>query len=234
MVPYEYQAAPTMAASMQHGAIDGDINQEGLAFEPRYRTGTGPFMAMDLLRPGLPPPHLYRHDLESLLYLLVYVCVTLDLQEKKFRRLPAWERESLLDIGRNKRDFLLGDDAYYETFVSSSDPAFKPLVTGKESWAYRLWHHFAAIEVSYISIITAVQEETGAELSTEVQKSQEEADEDEEEEEDFEDQYDDDDDDGVTNSQPSSEQLKRRREKLITYAKFMDILGAPKSIRGPV
>ena len=33
-------------------------------------TGTKPFMAIDLLQPD-PPVHMYRHDLESLFYVLV-------------------------------------------------------------------------------------------------------------------------------------------------------------------
>ncbi|KAF7421107.1 hypothetical protein PC9H_011627 [Pleurotus ostreatus] len=50
----------------------------------KYRTGTGPFMARDLLAGGSEPPtHLYRHDLESLFYLLVWAAVlyTLDKQQ---------------------------------------------------------------------------------------------------------------------------------------------------------
>ncbi|KAJ7204052.1 hypothetical protein GGX14DRAFT_369090, partial [Mycena pura] len=45
--------------------------------EPRstskQRTGTEPYMAMDLLVTGPPPPHLYRFDLESLFYVIVHV-----------------------------------------------------------------------------------------------------------------------------------------------------------------
>jgi hypothetical protein len=36
------------------------------------RTGTKPFIAIDLLD-SPPPPHLYRHDLESLLYVIIWV-----------------------------------------------------------------------------------------------------------------------------------------------------------------
>ncbi|KAF8144290.1 hypothetical protein K438DRAFT_1992935 [Mycena galopus ATCC 62051] len=38
----------------------------------RQRTGTKPFMAIDLLVPQ-PPPHLYRHDLESLYYVILWI-----------------------------------------------------------------------------------------------------------------------------------------------------------------
>jgi hypothetical protein len=38
----------------------------------KQRTGTKPYMAIDLLVPQ-PPYHLYRHDLESFLYVLVFL-----------------------------------------------------------------------------------------------------------------------------------------------------------------
>ncbi|KAJ7206586.1 hypothetical protein GGX14DRAFT_367078 [Mycena pura] len=45
--------------------------------EPRsaskQRTRTAPYMAMDLLVTGRPPPHIYRFDLESLFYVVAYV-----------------------------------------------------------------------------------------------------------------------------------------------------------------
>ncbi|KAJ7445440.1 hypothetical protein FB451DRAFT_1148766 [Mycena latifolia] len=48
-----------------------------LANEPRstsnQRTGTEPYMALDLLVTGPPPPHIYRFDLESLFYVIAYV-----------------------------------------------------------------------------------------------------------------------------------------------------------------
>lgn len=43
-----------------------------------HRTGTGPFMALDLLGKE-PPVHLYRHDLESLFYVLIWAAVHYDI-----------------------------------------------------------------------------------------------------------------------------------------------------------
>jgi hypothetical protein len=39
----------------------------------QQRTGTRPFMSMDLLVDGPPPPHVYRFDLESLLHAIVFL-----------------------------------------------------------------------------------------------------------------------------------------------------------------
>ncbi|KAL5639093.1 hypothetical protein ACGC1H_006571 [Rhizoctonia solani] len=57
--------------------IDGDLgkfvsNLAGPASS--HRTRTLPFMATDLLM-DQPPPHIYRHDLESFFYVLIWMCV---------------------------------------------------------------------------------------------------------------------------------------------------------------
>ena len=103
-------------------------------------------MAMDLLlpRPGAPQLRLYRHDLESFFYVLVYVCVALDMQQKKFRLLPEWEHPTLDEIGTQKGDFLKRRDAY-NALVSRCDPAFQTLVA-EGGWVHRLWVHFRAVE----------------------------------------------------------------------------------------
>ncbi|KAJ6561527.1 hypothetical protein DFH09DRAFT_1279280 [Mycena vulgaris] len=39
----------------------------------KQRTGTRPYMALDLLVPGPPPPHISRFDLESLFYVVLFL-----------------------------------------------------------------------------------------------------------------------------------------------------------------
>src|ERR1700761_4702534 len=64
-----------------NGKVYGVLNDFDLSVlwdkEPRstskQRTGTEPYMALDLLVTGPPPPHLYRFDLESLFYVIAYV-----------------------------------------------------------------------------------------------------------------------------------------------------------------
>ena len=185
----------------------GDANEHSTVsdIKPKYRTGTGPFMAMDLLREedDPPPPHLYRHDLESLFYIFIYVCIVLDLQQKIFRRLPAWERGSLWDIGHNKKAFLTGGVKKYKAFFANCDPAFKPLVDGKGSWGYRLWFRFSAIEKMYFRVVDASDN-----LEKPDPLSQ-----DEEDDEFMEPEY-----------------WKRKRETHITFHAFMSILGEPQDI----
>lgn len=85
------------------------------------------FVVMDLLREGPPPPHLYRHALESLFYILVYVCASLDLQ-KKFQRLLLWERELPLEVGMNKKMFFIGGiEGYAAFFVNCNSEVEAPI-----------------------------------------------------------------------------------------------------------
>ena len=49
-------------------AVDADVKSAS----SKQRTGTKPFMAIDLLRPD-PPVHMYCHDLESMFYVVVWI-----------------------------------------------------------------------------------------------------------------------------------------------------------------
>ncbi|KAF8274785.1 hypothetical protein EI94DRAFT_1713047, partial [Lactarius quietus] len=52
--------------------LDLAVNVDVQRPSSKHRTGTKPFMAIDLLR-GDPTAHMYRHDLESLFYVLVWI-----------------------------------------------------------------------------------------------------------------------------------------------------------------
>ncbi|QRV85648.1 hypothetical protein RhiJN_13666 [Ceratobasidium sp. AG-Ba] len=56
--------------------IDGDLGKSVKNLDSPssdHRTGTLPFMAIDLLV-AKPPKHMYRHDLESFFYVLIWIC----------------------------------------------------------------------------------------------------------------------------------------------------------------
>lgn len=62
-----------------------------------HRTGTLPFMAKDLLVRD-PPPHMYRHDLESFFYVLVWICAEDQL---------GWHRvDSVVGMALTKAHFI--------------------------------------------------------------------------------------------------------------------------------
>ncbi|KAK7686751.1 hypothetical protein QCA50_010351 [Cerrena zonata] len=77
----------------------------------RYRTGTGPFMALDLLSPGPTPIHLYRHDLESFFWVLAYFIIAHNPEQHTIGRVNEWTGSNLKTVGDNKREFLLDPNA---------------------------------------------------------------------------------------------------------------------------
>jgi len=111
-----------------------------------HRTGTAPFMARDLLQEGVAWPHFYRHDMESLFYILVWAAVHYSLENEEQNRtkinsgkihpeLSQWmgeHRESY------KVMFLLDDDKK-DSIFSHIGKEFKDV---KEEWLEPLWNLF--------------------------------------------------------------------------------------------
>ena len=85
----------------------------------RHRTGTIPFMARDLLVDN-PPPHLYRHDLESFYYILVWAVVHFDLPNKRryhnHRTLADWDASTLGQVRKAKKSFIQSREESGEVF----------------------------------------------------------------------------------------------------------------------
>jgi hypothetical protein len=73
----------------------------------KQRTGTKPFMATDLLRPG-PPVHMYRHDLESMFYVLVWITSRFhDGKEIADPPLQEWADEGGVALVDKKNSFIM-------------------------------------------------------------------------------------------------------------------------------
>ena len=108
----------------------------------RHRTGTIPFMACDLLV-DKPPVHIYRHDLESFFYILVWAAVHFDIKHKK--RLPThpdlqlWDGNSI-KIASAAKDQLFSSYARIEAnvFCHVRDEFSDVL----QSWIIPLWDLF--------------------------------------------------------------------------------------------
>ncbi|KAJ7094554.1 hypothetical protein B0H15DRAFT_128242 [Mycena belliarum] len=97
------------------GKVYGVLNDFDLSVfrhkEPRstskQRTGTEPYMAVDLLVTGPPPPHIYRFDLESLFYVIAYVVYQYH-EGKKIDNPPfdAWDHLPTAALRDKKYSFL--------------------------------------------------------------------------------------------------------------------------------
>lgn len=108
---------------------------------PRYRTGTGPFMACEMLGKGEVPPHIYRFDLESFFWLLAWFCTVFDSKQHAYVRSAYWEHPDLYTTGEKKRSFI-EDFEIFNLSLQDSDPEYRSLST---SWVSRLRRYFRAV-----------------------------------------------------------------------------------------
>jgi serine/threonine protein kinase len=84
------------------------------------RTGTKPYMAHELLDKNWDKGHLYRHDLESLFYVMVIFCSDYDKQESKLVKLKnsqyqRWFSSTNADVQLFKRAWLPHVEAEIQT-----------------------------------------------------------------------------------------------------------------------
>jgi hypothetical protein len=106
-----------------------------------HRTGTTPFMAGDLLNPKVAWPHYYRHDQESLFYILLWAAIHYDLKNgmqyrtgKAHPQYEGWVADGL----KSKSHFLSNEEGMHDIF-SNIGPDFKSLET---EWLVPLWTLF--------------------------------------------------------------------------------------------
>ncbi|KAG6917059.1 hypothetical protein DXG01_004031 [Tephrocybe rancida] len=105
-----------------------------------HRTGTAPFVSKDLLV-ATPPPHVYRHDLESFFYILVWAAVHHDfLAKTRMPTVPAlvhWASEDFETVLESKSYFT--EISHCETVLSTVIPDSTTLLP----WIESLWNMFS-------------------------------------------------------------------------------------------
>ncbi|TCD70754.1 hypothetical protein EIP91_001783 [Steccherinum ochraceum] len=92
--------------------------------ERKYRTGTFPFMALDLLRFVTPPHNLYRHDLESFFYVLVWFVGKFRPKEKRIGVVRKWLGANFEQVGVFKSNSIRSMDPIDE-IVDGGDDAYR-------------------------------------------------------------------------------------------------------------
>lgn len=95
--------------------------------QARYRTGTGPFMAIELLLPGRVPFHRYRYDLESFFYVLVWFCVGFDSKARNIRHIDDWQYRDFKLIAAAKALFLQSNQEYNALLAGALDEECRQL-----------------------------------------------------------------------------------------------------------
>ena len=131
--------------------------------QPRYRTGTGPFMAIDLLLQDPPPPHRYRYDLESFFYLYACVAATFDPDgQPRIFVVEQWDHTKLAMIGAMKLTFLTQTSQYFPLFRNSHRD-FIPTIKGPLHKLYTMFYGFECERIVAARFVDDVEDEdTGA------------------------------------------------------------------------
>ncbi|KAG6814694.1 hypothetical protein H0H93_012568 [Arthromyces matolae] len=130
-----------------------DENGENAVSNATHRTGTIPFMARDLLVDGTPPPHLYRHDLESFFYILVWAAVNYnfgaDDPRKRYPVLAEWDAETLRGAAADKDSFI-SSPARKKMIIQRVLPTCSILLP----WIHSLWSLFSKAQSHYLQDYT--------------------------------------------------------------------------------
>ncbi|KAH8102336.1 hypothetical protein DFH11DRAFT_1735668 [Phellopilus nigrolimitatus] len=134
--------------------FDYAIKQPRTGCAKGERTGTLPFMSIDMLM-GRIEKHCYYHDLESLLYVLVWVCTTQGGPHDAPRAaadcafndtgIAAWcglspaavnplDREAMKSVGQRKISMMTVENEYETEIISRVHHYFKPLFPLMREW----------------------------------------------------------------------------------------------------
>lgn len=165
----------------------------------RYRTGTGPFMALDLLTTGDTPLHLYRHDLESFFYVLVWFCVGFNPTRHTIGYISSWQKQDLIEIG-NAKGLFLRKRCTYDGVVASAYRDYKLLL---KAWAFKMRALFRTLLVQGMQV-----EKLDAELQEAMEMEDEE---------------------GEAAIRARLKRATAEREASVSYEEFMRILGIDSS-----
>ncbi|THU98859.1 hypothetical protein K435DRAFT_752501 [Dendrothele bispora CBS 962.96] len=122
--------------------LSSKINETGNVptSDAKHRTGTLPFLALDLLRTK-PEHHLYRHDLESFLYVLLWAGLHYGLDGKRNpypnKAVQGWMSSDFTAAIAHKS--LLAFTWKINQLLDAFTPEFKPLA---ETWGRPLLNLF--------------------------------------------------------------------------------------------
>ncbi|KZT70792.1 hypothetical protein DAEQUDRAFT_724931 [Daedalea quercina L-15889] len=119
-------------------------------------------MALDLLRTGAPPPHKYRHDLESFFYIYITFAAVYDPPKRYLGKIMQWQQESLIAIGHEKHDFLVNVQTFDQILNRKIvHDEFKPLLD-QSSFLMALHDAFGTIETLAPQVSHSVYQRTMA------------------------------------------------------------------------
>ncbi|KAJ3753838.1 hypothetical protein EV360DRAFT_2983, partial [Lentinula raphanica] len=126
--------------------LSSAVDDDGVVISSNatHRTGTYPFLATELLT-DKPPVHLYRHDLESFFYILIWAGLHYSFSDEGAKYLVKDEVKIWMDAEHhgqaqdNKLAMITGVGSIANRVFQQFHPDFQPLV---EQWVIPLWQFF--------------------------------------------------------------------------------------------
>ncbi|KAH8082018.1 hypothetical protein BXZ70DRAFT_1080636 [Cristinia sonorae] len=141
----------TQPTVQQPSGVVAAIDPEKEEKASRYRTGTGPFIALDILLYSRAPFHLYRHDLESFFWVLVWFVAT--------PKTIMW-RHSGLALQRPE-EYRQGKE-WTKAIDDNADPEFKVLCRAidklRVSLILPLYFKYTTAEETYAAALKKLEE----------------------------------------------------------------------------
>ncbi|OCH93421.1 hypothetical protein OBBRIDRAFT_832674 [Obba rivulosa] len=159
------------------------------------KTGTGPFMALEVLRTSITPYHRYRFDLESFFYVLVWFCVGFDPKtQMEPPGIDSWQLRDFDILEDVKVRFLRDPQARKKLFNTAVDSRYFALL---ELWASRFSTMFNKIRLQSDQLLAELAEHML--ISHKNKKAQK-------------------------NSREKMQKLAADRELIVTFEEFMKVL----------
>ncbi|KAL4246412.1 hypothetical protein ABKN59_009234 [Abortiporus biennis] len=139
---------PGPTTSLDVSDVKEKAHTDNISQNMRFRTGTGPFMAIDVLDLTPTPIHIYRCDLESFFYVLVWFCAGFNPEMNTLSSIDDWRTPPFKTIAANKRSFVNTNETR-NAILAPTHSTYKPII---DLWISPLRKIFQGIESTTLSI----------------------------------------------------------------------------------
>ncbi|KAG8820247.1 hypothetical protein FRC19_009029 [Serendipita sp. 401] len=134
-----------------------DFDLSSISGEPsnnKQRTGTLPFMALELLKPKNPITHKYGHDVESFFWVIIHIILSTD--EAHWRNCPMldWGNLGKLALWKEKNSYITAqwDDPEFQPVVSDLVTDFERFLGFRKSIRSLYMQHLDRVDLNDSSI----------------------------------------------------------------------------------
>ncbi|KAI0791085.1 hypothetical protein C8Q75DRAFT_890971 [Abortiporus biennis] len=139
---------PGPTTSLDVSDVKEKAHTDNISQNMRFRTGPGPFMAIDVLDLTPTPIRIYRYDLESFFYVLVWFCAGFNPEMNTLSSIDDWRTPPFKTIAANKQSFVNTNETR-NAILAPTHSTYKPII---DLWISPLRKIFQGIESTTLSI----------------------------------------------------------------------------------